>query len=100
MKTPVNPFITFGYAGQEYFCNREEETKTILRSVINNTPVTLTSIRRIGKTGLIRHVLSKLPRNYIGIYLDIQSAENLHDFMNIMATSMIQAVPENQSPEN
>lgn len=98
MKTPVNPFITFGYAGQEFFCDREEETKSILRSIVNNTPVTLTSIRRIGKTGLIRHVLSKLPRNYIGIYLDIQSAENLHDFMNIMATSMIRAVPEKSRP--
>ena len=47
---------------------------------------------------MIRHVLSKLPRNYIGIYLDIQSAENLHDFMNIMATSMIRAVPEKSRP--
>jgi uncharacterized protein len=98
MNTTVNPFVTFGYAGQEYFCDREEETKSILRSIVNNTPVTLTSIRRIGKTGLIRHVLSKLPRNYVGIYLDIQSAENLNDFMNILVTGMIQAVPEKSKP--
>ena len=98
MKPTVNPFITLGYAGPDFFCDREEETKSILRSIVNNNPVTLASIRRIGKTGLIRHVLAKLPRNYIGIYLDIQSAENLHDFMNILATSMIQAAPEKSKP--
>lgn len=99
MTTLHNPFITIGYAGPDLFCDREEETKSILRNVVNNTtPVTLTSIRRIGKTGLIRHVLTKLPRNYTGIYLDIQSAENLNDFMNILVTAMIQAVPEKSKP--
>jgi len=99
MKTPGNPFITFGYAGPELFCDREDETKTILRNVVNNTtPVTLTSIRRIGKTGLIRHVFTKLPRNYTGIYLDIQSAENLNDFFNLLATAMINSVPEKTKP--
>jgi len=98
MKTPGNPFITLGYAGPEFFCDRKEETESILRSIVNKTPVTLTSIRRIGKTGLIQHVLSKLPRNYVGIYLDIQSAETLNDFMNILATSMIHSVPEKSQP--
>jgi hypothetical protein len=30
MKTEItNPFITGGYAGPEYFCNREDETKRL-----------------------------------------------------------------------
>jgi hypothetical protein len=98
MKTPVNPFITVGYAGPEWFCDRKNETDSILKSIINGTPVTITSIRRMGKTGLIRHVLTQIPKNYIGIYLDIQPSENLNDFMNILATAMIRAVPEKSKP--
>ncbi len=26
-----NPFITKGYAGPEYFCDREKETKTLVK---------------------------------------------------------------------
>jgi len=25
-----NPFVLFGYAGEEYFCDREQETKELL----------------------------------------------------------------------
>lgn len=94
MKKPSNPFITVGYAGPEWFCDRKEETESILRNITNGASVTLTSIRRIGKTGLIRHVLGQLPSGYLGIYLDIQPAENMADFLNILATSVINAVPE------
>ena len=98
MKKPSNPFITVGYAGPQWFCDRKEETESILRDITNGTSVTLTSIRRIGKTGLIRHILGQLPKNHVGIYLDIQPAENMNDFLNILATSMINAVPEKSKP--
>jgi len=93
-----NPFVTIGYVGPKYFCNRKEESKTILGSILGGTPMTLTSIRRIGKTGLIRHVLNQLPREVVGIYLDIQAAENLNGFMNILATSLVRAAPERSRP--
>jgi len=98
MKNPQNPFITVGYAGPKWFCDRKEETKSLLQSIENGLSVTLTSIRRIGKTGLIRHTLSQLPKSHIGIYLDIQPAENLNDFLNIMATAMINCLPEKSKP--
>jgi AAA+ ATPase superfamily predicted ATPase len=98
MRNPQNPFITVGYAGPEWFCNRKEETESLIRSIESGLSVTLTSIRRIGKTGLIRHVLTQLPKNLVGIYLDIQPAENLNDFLNIVATSLINAVPEKSKP--
>ena len=98
MKKPSNPFITVGYAGPEWFCDRKAETESILRNITNGTSVTLTSIRRIGKTGLIRHVLGQLPNGHLGIYIDIQPAENMADFLNILATSVINAVPEKSNP--
>jgi AAA+ ATPase superfamily predicted ATPase len=98
MKNPQNPFITVGYAGPEWFCNRKEETESLLRSIESGLSITLTSIRRIGKTGLIKHVLTQLPKNLVGIYFDIQPAENLNDFLNVLATSLINAVPEKSKP--
>ena len=98
MKHPQNPFITVGYAGPEWFCDRKEETASLLRSITGNSSVTLTSIRRIGKTGLIRHVLAQLPKETVGIYLDIQPAENLAEFLNILATSLVNAAPEKSKP--
>src|ERR1035438_2422079 len=94
MKNLQNPFITVGYAGPEWFCDRKEETAFLIRNIKSNSSVTLTSIRRIGKTGLIMHVLAQLPKGFVGIYLDIQPAENLSDFLNILATSLVNAVPE------
>ncbi len=93
MKTLLNPFVTIGYGGSQYFCDRLDETQSIIRSIESGNSVTLTSIRRMGKTGLIRHVLAKLPKDYVGIYLDIQPAENLPDFLNMLSTALLKAVP-------
>ena len=30
-----NPFVTTGYAGAEYFCDREKETADIIRYLTN-----------------------------------------------------------------
>ena len=58
----MNPFITFGYVSPEYFCNREKEIKRLKNAMLNNSNVTLLSIRRIGKTGLIKHVFHSLEK--------------------------------------
>ena len=66
MRTPENPFLTSGYYSPEYFCDRKNETKQLLNSIQNGQNVTLTSIRRIGKTGLIKHLFYQLPENWKG----------------------------------
>ena len=75
MKKPVNPFITAGYYGARYFCDRENETKSLLQNTTNGLSTTLVAIRRIGKTGLIKHVLGKLPSDYTSVYIDILPTE-------------------------
>ena len=98
MKSPSNPFITTGYHGSEYFCDREDETKSLLDNMVNGRSTTLTSIRRIGKTGLIKHVLANLPPQQTGIYIDILPTENLHDFLNVLASAIFNTIPEKSTP--
>ena len=54
-----NPFLTYGYNGAEYFCDREQETKRLTSLLINGNHVALISPRRMGKTGLIRHCFAQ-----------------------------------------
>ena len=79
-KKPVNPFIYKGYEGPNYFCDREIETENIVRALQNGRNITLLSSRKIGKTGLIKHVfncINNQNKNAICIYLDIFATQNL-----------------------
>ncbi len=93
-KSLQNPFPTLGYHGSDYFCDRKEETQQLLRNLVNGSSTTIIAIRRIGKTGLILHALSNLPKGWKGVYIDILATENLNDFLNALASSIIQAVPQ------
>ena len=54
-----NPFLTYGYSGPEYFCDRREETKRLTTLLENGNHVALMSPRRMGKTGLLKHCFSQ-----------------------------------------
>ena len=94
MKTN-NPFITIGYQGPEYFCDRETETKKILDYLENGWNITLSSPRRMGKTGLIHHVfrrLKELGEKKACIYTDIYSTINLNDFVSLFSKSVFSSL--------
>ena len=82
MKPLINPFLTIGYQGPDYFCDREEETILLTNLLQGGLHVSLFAIRRLGKTGLIHHVFNSFTENdkLICIYLDILSTKNLMDF--------------------
>lgn len=44
-----NPFVTNGYAGAEYFCDRVQETSAIRSLLLNENNIALISPRRLGK---------------------------------------------------
>jgi AAA+ ATPase superfamily predicted ATPase len=98
MQLLSNPFLTTGYQGKEYFCNRTEESKSLLENIVNGRSTTLTSIRRMGKTGLIRHCLANLPDGYTGIYVDILPTENMNEFLNTMVSAIVNTIPEKSTP--
>lgn len=98
MASISNPFIITGYQGSKFFCDREQETNTLMSNLVNGQSTTLIAIRRIGKTGLIRHVLAQLPADYTDIYLDILPTENLKEFLNALTTAIFSGIPERSKP--
>ncbi len=87
-----NPFILYGYEGPDYFCDRQEETQTIVDAIYNGRNITLISPRRMGKTGLIHNVFHRINRekpDIVTIYIDIYSTRNLQDFTRILAEAVL-----------
>jgi AAA+ ATPase superfamily predicted ATPase len=86
-----NPFITNGYAGPEYFCDRIEETRHIIEMLTNENNLALISPRRIGKTELIRHCFSQphIKENYYTFIIDIYSTNSVGDLVNMFGKSII-----------
>ena len=99
MEKDFNPFLISGYQGDKYFCDREEETSRLISNIKNQRNSTLFAIRRIGKTGLIKHVFERhsLNKNVACIYLDISSSRNIREFANFMATEIYNRFPENKT---
>ncbi len=94
-KKPLTPFPSVGYFGPEYFCDRIEETQTLVNNIKGGQSTTLVSIRRMGKTGLIKHVQHRLQNDFVCIYVDILPTESSSDFLDALATAMLHSVPEN-----
>lgn len=89
---PNNPFLISGYHSPKYFCDREQETKQITEALHNERNLTLIAPRRMGKTGLIKHVFHKLraqEKNIITLYLDIYSTQNLKEFVQALASTVL-----------
>ena len=79
----ANPFVTSGYAGPAYFCDREAETASVIRDVEGRMNKVMISPRRMGKTGLIQHCFhdQRLRDGYNCFFVDIYSTLNLTDFV-------------------
>ena len=93
-----NPFLTAGYAGPEYFCDRVEETRKLIAALKNDRNVTLIAPRRYGKTGLIRNAFAKLPSDWTGVYIDVYSAKNLAAFAKMLAGAVFSAAGDGRPP--
>jgi hypothetical protein len=93
MKNKItNPFITSGYIGPEYFCNRTEESKKLLSAISSRRNLTLISLRRMGKTGLLKHVkyLSENQKNkYSVIYVDLLPTMNGNEMLNLISSALV-----------
>ena len=91
IKRTQNPFIIRGYAGPEYFCDREEETASLMSALDAGRDVVLVSPRRIGKTGLIHHLFHNLRRqsDIYTFYLDIFPTQNLSEFVQLFGETVL-----------
>lgn len=94
----MNPFLTTGYVSPGYFCDREKETLRLLNAVNGHSNLTLFSIRRMGKTGLIKHLFHKKEsKNNINVYLDIAHANSLDEFVPIFSNAILKKFRTNTS---
>ena len=86
-----NPFVTNGYAGPEYFCDRVEETLHITELLTNENNMALISPRRIGKTELIHHCFAQpaIQKDYYTFIIDIYSTNSVSDLVNMFGKAII-----------
>ena len=78
-----NPFIITGEIPAPYFCDREEETKRLIRMLTSGENVCLMSPRRMGKSKLVQHCYAQEPFNsdYYCFYIDIYHTSSLKEFI-------------------
>ena len=90
----ANPFLTVGYAGPDYFCDRKQETEKLIQHLDNDRNTTLISPRRYGKTGLIHQVLHLLSkrRGLKTVYVDLYPTRSLSDFTRALAVAVAESV--------
>ena len=86
----MNPFLISGYKGPEFFCDREEETKKIVNAIRNSRNITLVSERRLGKTGLLKHVENQINNETSFIYIDLYPTLNLQGFILLLSNAVLQ----------
>jgi AAA+ ATPase superfamily predicted ATPase len=86
-----NPFLIFGYTTPDYFCDREEESDRIIDAMENARNITIMSLRRLGKTGLIHHVFNseRLKKQADCFYIDIYPTNDLNDFIKVFSKEII-----------
>lgn len=89
-----NPFITNGYAGAEYFCDRVQETSFLVDMLTNGNHVALISPRRLGKTDLIRHCFSQpdIKERYYTFLIDIYATKSLQDFVSLLGKHILEGL--------
>lgn len=86
-----NPFLVSGYIDPTYFCDRVAETAQIISALQNGRNLTLASIRRMGKTGLIKNVFYHLKYSkYRMLYLDILPTTSMQEFARVFSNAIIE----------
>jgi Cdc6-related protein, AAA superfamily ATPase len=98
MERLENPFLISGYESPEYFCDRKAETSGLIETLKNGRNITLTSPRRMGKTGLIKHsfhLLKEQDSDIAVIYIDLFPTENLAGFTQAFASAVLGQLDSN-----
>lgn len=90
----ANPFVITGRIPAEYFCDRVEETKRIVRVVTNEGNIVLMSPRRMGKSRLVQHCLSfpAISEHYNTFYIDLLHTSSLREFTYIFGKTVFKSL--------
>jgi len=85
----MNPFLIKGYKSPQYFCNRVNESDTLISAIRNNQDITIFGHRRFGKSALIHHVFHKLKKEYVCIYTDIWGTSSIEEFTKELVNGVV-----------
>lgn len=92
-----NPFVLQPYVSKELFCDRMQEMQDIVSYLENGANVSLITMRRLGKTGLILRTFEELREKkygYTTIYADIYSTQSVEDFVSVLAAAVVAQAKE------
>ena len=86
-----NPFVTKGYVGPDYFCDRVKETENLVKLLTNDNNMALISPRRLGKTDLIHHCFNQpsIKNHYYTFVIDIYATNSLSDFVEVFGRAIL-----------
>lgn len=89
-----NPFVIGRYAGDEYFCDREEQLDYLDKSIRNGRDIAIISPRRMGKSGLIEHFFAQkeIRKEYLTIFVDIYATSSIAEFVAMLGQAVFQAL--------
>lgn len=89
-----NPFVLGKDIPTELFCDRKQETDTLIKQIVNGRNVALISHRRLGKSGLIHHCLKQqeIASNYHTFYVDLYATSSLADMVQAFGNEVYRSL--------
>lgn len=89
-----NPFVLSPAIPDELFCDRQQESEQLLRSMMNQENVVITSPRRVGKTGLIYHCFNHqvMKESHITVSIDILHTTSFPEFIKELGSAVFNSV--------
>ena len=93
----INPFLTKGYLGPEYFCDRKEEADKILSAIKNGRDLVIYGRRRVGKSALITHVYNILGNKSLNVWVDLLPTNNMNDLVSYTASAILRSINRDTS---
>ena len=90
----INPFVLSPAIPDEFFCDRQSESASLIKSIINQENVVLISPRRVGKTGLIYHCFNQpeIRDNYLTVSIDILHTTSFQEFIKELGAAVFNTV--------
>lgn len=85
-----NPFKYGEIVSKEYFTDRDKEIREITECIRAGQNIFIYSYRRMGKTSLIKKVLSLLSKEVIPIYVDLQKSPTINHFVEVYSAAISQ----------
>lgn len=89
-----NPFVLSPAIPDDLFCDRDAETRALLKSITNQENVVLISPRRVGKTGLIYHCFQQeaVATGYLTVSIDILHTTSFQEFIQELGAAVFKMV--------